>query len=109
MKGHIQEMLDIGAIHPSNSWGKCCGIGMAERWKLKFYIDLRRLNARMVKDAYSLPQINETLDCLNGTVWFTSLDLKFGYWQVEIEEDCKALTAFTIGCLGFCECDRMPF
>ena len=48
------------------------------------------------------------LDCLNGTVWFTSFDLKSGYWQVEMEEDCKALTAFTVRPLGFYECDGMP-
>ena len=63
----------------------------------------------MIKDAYSLPQIEQTLDCLNGTVWFTSLDLKLGYWQVEMKEDCKALTAFTLRPLGFYECERMPF
>ena len=49
------------------------------------------------------------LDCLNGAVWFTSLDLKSGYWQVETVEDCKALTAFTIKPLGFYKCDRIPF
>ena len=49
------------------------------------------------------------LNSLNGTVWFTSLDLKLGYWQVEMEEDCKALTAFASKHLGFYECDRMPF
>ena len=49
------------------------------------------------------------LDCLNGTVWFTSLNLKLEYWQVEMEEYCKALTTFTLGPLGFYECDRMPF
>ena len=54
-------------------------------------------------------RLMRTLDCLNGTVWFTSLDLKSGYWQVEMEEDCKALTTFTVGPLGFYECDRMPF
>ena len=48
------------------------------------------------------------LHCLNGTEWFTSLDLKSAYWQVEMEEDCKALTAFTVGPLGFYECKRMP-
>ena len=63
----------------------------------------------MVKDAYNLPLIDKTLDCLNGTVWFASLHLKLGYWQVEVEEDCKALTTFTIGPIGFYECDRMPF
>ena len=49
------------------------------------------------------------MDCLNGAEWFTSLDLKLGYWQVEMEEDCKALTVFTLGPLGFYECKRMPF
>ena len=60
------------------------------------------INARTIKDAYSLPRIDETLDCLNGAEWFFSLDLKSGSWQVE-----KALTAFTVGALGFYECKRM--
>ena len=62
-----------------------------------------------IKDAYSLPRITETLDCLNGSQWFTSLDLKAGYWQVELDEDSKPLTAFTVGPLGFYECERMLF
>ena len=48
-------------------------------------------------------------DCLNGSQWFTSLDLKAGYWQVQLDEDSKPLTAFTVGPSGFCECERMPF
>ena len=47
--------------------------------KLEFCIDLRKLNARMIKDAHSLPQSDETSDCLNSAEWFTSLDLKSGY------------------------------
>ena len=38
-----------------------------------------------------------------------SIDLKLQYWQVEMEEDCKALTTFTIGPLGIYECSRIPF
>ena len=76
---------------------------------MRFCIDLRRLSAQTIKDAYGLPQIEEMLDCLNGAVWFTSLDLKLGYWQVEMKEDCTALTAFTLSPLGFYECERMPF
>ena len=49
------------------------------------------------------------LDRLNGTLWFTSLDLKLGYWQVEMEEDCTVYTAFIVQPLGFYECDRTPF
>ena len=76
---------------------------------LRFCIDLRRLNARTIKDAYSLPRIDETLDCLGGAAIFTSLDLKSGYWQVEMDEESKPFTAFTVGPLGFYECERMPF
>ena len=62
-----------------------------------------------VKDAYSLPCIDETLDCLSGAIIFTSLDLKRGYWQVEMDEESRPPTAFTVGPLGFYECERMPF
>ena len=68
-----------------------------------------KVNARTIKDAYSLPRIDEMLDCLNEAEWFSSLDLKSEYWQVEMEEDSKALTAFTVGPLGFYKCKHMPF
>ena len=38
-----------------------------------------------------------------------SLDLKSGYWQVEMDEDSIPYTAFTVGPLSFYECLRMPF
>ena len=56
-----------------------------------------------------MPCIDETLDCLGGATIFTSLDLKSGYWQVEMEEESKPLTAFTVGPLGFYECEHVPF
>ena len=49
------------------------------------------------------------MDCLNGAEWFTSLDLKSSYWQVEMEENSNTLTAFTVGPLDFYECERMSF
>ena len=76
---------------------------------LRFCIDLWKLNAQTIKDAYGLPRIEETLDCLEGSIILTSLDLKSGYWQVEMDEASKPLTAFTVGPLGFYECERMPF
>ena len=63
----------------------------------------------MVKDAQTLPRIEDLLDFSCGAVIFTSLDLKSGYWQVELDEDSIPLTAFTVGPLGFYECLQMPF
>ena len=68
---------------------------------LKFCIDLYKLNSCTIKDAYSLPRIDEMLDYLGGSIIFSSLDLKSGYWQVEMDEMSKQLTAFTVGPLGF--------
>ena len=58
---------------------------------------------------YALSRIDATLDCLHGAMWFSTLDLKSGYWQVELEEDAKPLAAFTMGPLVFWKCERMPF
>ena len=110
VKQHLKEMLEIGAISKSKSpWTSAVVLVRKEDGSLRFCIDLRKLNARTVKDAYSLPRIEETLDCLNGAQWFTSLDLKLGYWQVELDEESKALTAFTVGLLGFYQFECMPF
>ena len=110
VKAHIQEMLDLGAIRPSNSpWVSAIVLVRKKDGRLRFCIDLRKLNNRTVKDAYSLPRIESILDSLGGAQIFSTLDLKAGYWQVEMAEECKAYTAFTCGPLGFYECDTMPF
>ena len=77
--------------------------------ELWFCINLHKLNNRTVKDGYSLPWIKDILDCLCGAVWFSTLVLKSGNWQVELEEEAKPLTTFTMGLLGFGECESMPF
>ena len=108
-RAHIQEILDISAIHQLHS--PCASAVVLVEKKdggLRFCIDLRKFNNQTVKDAYSLPQIGETLDSLQGSQWF-SLDLKSGYWPVKMDEESKPLTAFTVGPLGFYECERMPF
>ena len=110
VKAHIQEMLNLGAIRPSNSpWASDIVLARKKYGRLRFCIDLRRLNNRTIKDAYSLPKIESILDSLIGAQIFSTLDLKAGYWQVEMAEECKAYTAFTCGPLGFYECDTMPF
>ena len=110
VKNHLKEMIQVGAIPCSNSpWTNAVVLVRKKDGSLCFCIDLRRLNARTIKDAYSLPHIDETLDCLGEAIIFTSLDLKTGYWQVKMDEEPKTLTAFTVDPIGFYECERMPF
>ena len=75
---------------------------------LRFCLDMRILNSRTIPDSYSLPWIDSTLDVLSGAKLFSVLDLKSGYWQVPLAEEDECKTAFTVGPLGFWECERMP-
>ena len=104
---HLDEMLRMGAIRKSNiPWASVVEMVRKNDSALRFCIDLRKLNERTIKDAYSLPRIEDSLDVLNGSCIFTSIDLKSGYWQVELDEKSIPLTAFTVGPLGFYECVR---
>ena len=63
----------------------------------------------MKKDSYPLPRIQEALESLVGAGHFSCLDLKSAFWQIRMDEASRQYTAFTVGNLGFFECDRMPF
>ena len=106
VKKHLEEMLEIRAIRKSNSpWASALVLVRKKDGSLRFCINLHWLNSCTSKEAYNLPRIDEALDCLGGSIIFTSLDLKSGYWQVEMDEMSKQLTAFTVGPLSFYECD----
>ena len=64
---------------------------------------------RTKKDSYPLPHIQEMLESLEGSHIFSSFDFKLGFWQVEMDEASKQYTAFTVGSLGFFNCEHMPF
>ena len=61
------------------------------------------------KDSYPLPSKQEVLESLVGAGHFSCLDLKSGFWQIKMDKASKQYTAFTVGNLGFFECNRMPF
>ena len=110
VKQLLQEMVEVGAIRRSFSpWANAVVLVRKKDGGLRLCIDLRKLNNRTIKHGYALPRIDDTLDCLHGAKWFSTLDLKSGYWQVELEEEAKPLTVFTMGPLGFWKCERMPF
>ena len=110
VRNHLREMLESGAIRPSQSaWCNTIMLVRKKHGGLRFCINFRCLNARMRKDSYPLPRIQEALESLMGAGHFSCLDLKSGFWQIRMDEVSKIYTAFTLGNLGFFECDRMPF
>ena len=76
--------------------------------ELRFCIDYRKLNSITKKDSHPLPRIDDTFDKLHGKIFFTTLDLASGYWQIELEESAKEKTAFIVE-NNLYEFNRMSF
>jgi hypothetical protein len=105
----VQEMKDYNVIRESHSpWSSRVVIVPKKDGSLRFCIDYRQLNARTKKVAYPLMKIDEALDALEGSRYFSLLDLKKAYWQLEIDEKDKEKTAF-VTTDGQWEFNVMPF
>ena len=63
---------------------------------IRFCCDFRGLNEVTVKDCQTLAGIDDSLDALSGSKWWSCLDMKNGYWQVDIAPENRPLTAFSI-------------
>ena len=110
IRNHLQMLLDSKVIRKSCSpFSSNIVLVKKKDNKLRMCIDYRQLNQRTKKDAYALPRIEEILNALSGKKYFSVLDMKSGYHQVEILEEHKERTAFTVGPLGFYEFNRLPF
>ena len=110
VREHIQEMLDGGTICPSQSpWCNAMVLVRKKDGGLRFCFDFCRLNSRTKKDAYLLPRMQETMESMVGTRFFSTMDLKSGFWQVKMAKDSQQYTAFTVGSMGVYEFLRMPY
>ena len=82
-------------IEPSKSpWA--CGVVMAKKKgdQLRFCCDFRHLNSVTVKDAYSIPRIDESLSYLGDAKFFTTLDLGSAFWQVPLRKQDRDKIGF---------------
>ena len=106
----LKDMLDVGAIHPSQStWCNAMVFVQKKDGTLHFSMDFCRLSVCTKKDSYPLPWIQEALEGMVGTMHFSTMDFKSRFWQVRMVPESQQYTTFTVGNLGFYEFTHMPF
>ncbi|KAJ8004186.1 hypothetical protein DPEC_G00156160 [Dallia pectoralis] len=108
VRRHIKELLAAGIITESRSpYASPIVVARKKSGAIRMCIDYRTLNARTIPDQYTTPRIDDALDSLVGSKWFSVLDLRSGYYQIAMAEEDKEKTAF-ICPLGFFQFERMP-
>ena len=106
----VERMLNMGVITPSMSpWASPVVMVKKKYGSWRFCIDYRKVNSVTKKDSYPLPRIDDTLDALVGSRWFSTLDLASGYWQVEMDPEDTEKTAFCTGAGGLYQWNVLPF
>ena len=88
-------MQQDGVIQPSNSpWSSPVVMVRKKDGSHRFCVDYTALNSITKADTFPIPRIDDLLDQLGGTRYFTTLDLASGFWQIRMEADSREKTAF---------------
>ena len=106
----LNNWLKQGIIRPSKSpYASQVVIVRKKTGEIRLCVDFRKLNAISICNSFPLPRVEEALQAIQATVWFSSFDLAQGYLQMAMEEEDIEKTAFCAGSSGLYEFTRMPF
>ncbi|GKB11699.1 putative reverse transcriptase domain-containing protein [Tanacetum coccineum] len=99
LSGQLKELQDKGFIRPSSSPWEAPGLYVKKKdGSFRMCIDYRELNKLTVKNRYPLPRIDDLFDQLEGSQFFSKIDLRSGYHQLRVHEDDIPKTAFRTRC-----------
>ena len=105
----LERMQKIGVIKPSKSpWSSSVVLVRKRDGTLRFCVDYRVLNSVTKPDVFPLPRINDLLDQLGKSKYYTTLDLVSGYWQIRVHDNSQEKTVFATH-QGLYEFRVMPF
>ena len=109
IRQECEDMMRAGVIEPSSSpWLSPVVLVRKRDGTVRFCIDYRGLNSVTVADSHPLPRIDELLDELGDTSYFTLLDSRSAYWSINVDPQDRPKTAFSDGNRLY-QFRRLPF
>ncbi|GKA74615.1 putative reverse transcriptase domain-containing protein [Tanacetum coccineum] len=109
LSNQLKELQDEGFIRPSSSpWGAPVLFVKKKDGLFRMCIDYRELNKLTIKNRYPLPRIDDLFDQLQGSQYFSKIDLRSGYHQLRVRNKDIPKIAFRTRYEHF-EFTVMPF
>ena len=90
-KGIIEELPEAT---PTRWVSPLVVVPKADGKDIRVCVDMRRANKAIVRERHPIPTLQEVLYDLNGATVFSKIDLKWGFHQIELEEDSRDITTF---------------
>lgn len=105
----IEEWLEEKIIQPSVSpYASPIVVVKKKDGSNRLCVDYRKLNDKIIKDRYPLPIIEDVLENFHDANVFTTLDLKNGFFHVDVDKESQRYTAFVTP-NGHYEFLKVPF
>lgn len=111
---HVRKLERQDVVEPANSgWNAPLLLipkkkAPGQEQKYRVCIDYRGLNNVVSQDRWPLANIQDIMDQLSGSMYFSCMDLSQGYFQVELDEKSRPYTAFSTPDGKHWQMKRMP-
>ena len=104
----MEEAGVISKVTQPTPW--CAGMVVVPKksGKVRICVDLKPLNASVLREVNPLPKVDETLAQLSGAKVFSKLDANSGFWQIPLSQTSRLLTTFITPMGRYCF-NKLPF
>ena len=99
VKAKVTELLATDIIQEAEGptpWVSPVVVAPKPNGEIRLCVDMRRANEAIIRERHPLPTIDEVIHSVNGSQVFSKIDLKWGFHQVELDEESRRVTTFAV-------------
>ena len=97
----LTERKIFEEVHKGSPYNSPAHIVMTKKddgsTKFRLTVDYSQLNKFLVPDSYPIPRIRDIINDLEGSKFFSSIDLRSGFWNLKLKKECRDLLSFSVG------------
>ena len=104
VKEKVHELTKNGIfeeVKKGSAYNSPCHIVMTKKddgsTKFRLCVDYSQLNKYLIPDCYPIPRIRDIINSLEGKQFFSSIDLRSGFWNLKLKKECRDLLSFSVG------------